>query len=288
MNTTATERMAASVNARLLNLVKERDEDHGLVLTRYALERFLYRLSCSAYKNEFILKGAMLFQLWEQNPHRATRDLDLLAEGDIGSDAIHKKVVAICNTVVAEDGLYFDLTGLSIKEIREEARYGGKRVRFVARLGSARIPIQIDIGTGDAVTPAPTDIAYPTLLGMAMPQVLAYPRETVVAEKLEAIIELGMDNSRMKDFFDLWFIFTTFKDDPDVLALAVKHTFARREQPIPLEVPVGLSDAFINDPRKQTQWKAFLERAVGGKLSLDTVVAIIRDAAMRIFAVARG
>ncbi len=288
MNTTATERMAASVNARLLNLVKERDEDHGLVLTRYALERFLYRLSCSAYKNEFILKGAMLFQLWEQNPHRATKDLDLLAEGDIGSNAIHKKVVAICNTVVAEDGLYFDLTGLSIKEIREEARYGGKRVRFVARLGSARIPIQIDIGTGDAVTPAPTDMAYPTLLGMAMPQVLAYPRETVVAEKLEAIIELGMDNSRMKDFFDLWFIFTTFKDDPDVLALAVKHTFARREQPIPLEVPVGLSDAFINDPRKQTQWKAFLERAVGGKLSLDTVVAIVRDAAMRIFAAARA
>jgi predicted nucleotidyltransferase component of viral defense system len=284
MNATQIERMPVSVKARLLNLSKERGEDYNLILTRYALERFLYRLSHSPYKNEFILKGAMVFQLWGASPHRATRDLDLLAEGDVDSDVITKKITTICNTVVAEDGLEFDLSGFTVNDIRVEDRYGGKRVKFLGLLGSTRIPIQIDIGIGDAVTPSPIESQYPTLLNMDLPHVLAYPRETVVAEKLEAIIDLGMNNSRMKDFFDLWFIFTTFQDDLNMLAQAVQKTFARRGQLIPQDVPIGLSDQFANDPQKQAQWKAFLKYTIGGEVSLDTVINIIRDIAMKIFA----
>jgi len=288
MKAIETERMATSVKARLLNLSKERGEDYNLILTRYALERFLYRLSHSPYKNEFILKGAMVFQLWGASPHRATRDLDLLAEGNADSDIIVKKITTICDTAVAEDGLEFDLSALTVSEIRAEDRYGGKRVKFLGLLGSTRIFIQIDIGIGDIVTPPPIESEYPSLLDMGMPHVLAYPRATVVAEKLEAIIDLGMNNSRMKDFFDLWFIFTTFKDDLEMLGHAVQKTFIRRGQSIPHEVPIGLSDQFANDPQKQTQWKAFLKYTIGGELSLNTVIAIVQDMAMKIFAVSRN
>jgi hypothetical protein len=157
------------------------------------------------------------------------------------------------------------------------------RAKFVARLGSARIPIQIDFGVGDAVTPEPIETEYPTLLDMPAPKVLAYPRETVVAEKLEAIVDLGMDNSRMKDYFDLWFIATTYTDDRATMVEAVRRTFERRQQPVPAGIPIGLTQDFARDPSKLRQWKAFQGRVGMPTLVLEELVSIVREFAMPVF-----
>lgn len=287
MSADAKSRAAASIRQRLLNLSRERGEDFNLVLTRYALERFLYRLSQSKHKGELILKGAMLFQLWSETPHRATRDMDFLATGQTDHETIATKIVDICATDVDEDGLVFDLSNLDVAEIREDDHYGGMRARFTTFLGSAKISVQLDFGFGDAVTPAPHETDYPTLLDMKHPNVLAYPRETVVAEKLEAIVSLGMDNSRMKDFFDLWFIFTTYNDDEKLLAHAVEETFKRRRQEIPGDVPTGLTDAFAANPDKQKQWNSFIRRAIGGGPPLADVIQTVRTKAMRLFEASR-
>lgn len=268
---------------RLLHLAKGRGEAFDLVLTRYALERFLYRLAKSPYRQDLVLKGAMLFQAWGDVPHRATRDLDLLARGGNGPAWIEERIRAVCAIEVDDDGLAFDLQELAIRAIREESRYGGTRARFLGRLGTARIPVQIDFGVGDVITPAPIETEYPTLLGTERPTLLAYPRETVVAEKLEAIVELGMDNSRMKDYFDLWFIATTYEHDTDALRTAVRRTFERRKQVLPEGLPVGLSDRFANDASKQAQWQAFQRRIAVTTPPLSEVVAMIRDFARPLF-----
>lgn len=202
-------------------------------------------------------------------------------------DAIAGQLREICGAETEDDGLIFDLSELSIRPIRQDGDLGGLRASFLACLGSARIPVQVDFGFGDAITPAPSETVYPTLLDMPPPRILAYPRETVVAEKREALVKLKMENSRMKDFFDLWFIFTTFDDDPSALALAVRHTFEARNQPIPTDVPVALTDEFVNDPLKQQQWNVFLARIGAGQVALGEAIAVIRDAAMRLFEIAR-
>jgi len=281
------QRMATSVRARLANLAKQRHEAFDTVLTRYAMERFLLRLSLSLYQSQFVLKGAMVFHVWQQAPHRGTRDLDLLALASPALDDIDSQIREICAIEVEEDGLIFDLTNLSVTDIREDDRYGGARASFLARIGSARIPIQIDFGFGDAVTPTARERDYPTLLGTASPKVLVYPMETVVAEKLEAIVDLQLQNSRMKDFFDLWFIATTFEHDERTLGLAVKRTFERRQQVIPFEIPVGLSDDFGRDPTKEKQWAAFHRRVFGAPPVLSEVIATIRAFALPIFRTAR-
>jgi predicted nucleotidyltransferase component of viral defense system len=280
---TSNVQLAASLRARLLNVARAKGADYNFLLTIYALERFLYRLSRSAYKSELVLKGAMLFQLWGVNMHRPTRDLDLLAEGVASRETVATKIQNICSMPVEDDGLQFDLSHLSVEDIREESQYGGVRARFIAFLGSAKIAIQIDFAVGDAVTPPPLDIPYPTLLNMPAPHILAYPRETVVAEKLEAIVTRGMSNSRMKDYFDLWFIFTTFEDDLGTTASAIRQTFTRRNQIIPIETPIGITAEFANNPQKLLQWRAFVSRTVGRELTLDEVVRVIRDSATPMF-----
>ena len=279
--------LAASVRQRLLNLAEQRGENYNLVLRRYALERFLYRLGRSPHRSALILKGAMLFQVWSQTQIRATKDMDFLAQGQFDESAFAKILRDICDASSEDDALEFDLSKLEVSDIREDDRYGGLRARFIALLGGAKIHVQIDLGRGDVVTPAPAAINYPTLLTMEPPNVLAYPRETVVAEKLEAIVDLRMVNSRLKDYFDLWFLFTTFADPPEMLAFAVKRTFAHRAQVIPTEVPIGLSDEFAGDPDKQKQWKSFVRRAVGEAPDLEEVVGLIREVAMSVFALAR-
>ena len=276
-------RVATSVREKLLTLAKSKGVVYDMVLNRYALERFLYRLSISPSKSDLVLKGAMLFQIWNREPHRATRDLDLLARGATNPETIEKTLRSICEVEVEEDGLSIDKQSILVTAIREEAEYGGFRAKFIVRLGSAKIPVQIDFGFGDAITPAATESIYPTLLGMSEPVLFVYPRETVVAEKLEAIVRLGMDNSRMKDYFDLWFIATTYQDDTSTLTHAISETFHRRRQPVPGEIPVGLTDSFATDPQKQRQWRAFLDRAVGSSLSLQEVVQAVRSFATPLF-----
>src|SRR5882672_3570698 len=214
--------IGASVRARLLDRARAERSDFQILLTRYALERLLYRLSVSPHRDRFILKGAMLFVTWVTDPFRPTRDLDLLGHGDNDAEAVAKTFRGICAHRVADDGMTFDVIALTAAPIREEVEYGGVRVRTTATIAGARIPIQVDIGFGDAITPAPVEIDYPTMLDAPAPHLRAYPVETVVAEKFEALVMLGMANSRLKDFYDLWLIAQTFEFDQSTLAEAVQ------------------------------------------------------------------
>ena len=259
---------AVSTRDRLLELAKRRGEDFQLILTRYGLERLLYRLSQSEYRDHLILKGAMLFSLWDDQSYRATRDVDFLGYGDSGEEAIRDTFRALCNMVVADDGLVLHTDSVRVEPIRDVTEYGGIRVTLLGELAGARIPIQADIGFGDAVTPEPARVEYPTLLGSPAPLLRAYPRETVVAEKYQALVYLGMANSRMKDFYDLWFMASRFDFNGTTLSEAIFNTFARRHTPLPEHTPSGLTPEFFNDPQKSRQWDAFLRK--GKLLSIST------------------
>lgn len=250
--------IGASVRARLLDRARAGRLDFQILLTRFALERLLYRLSISAHKDRFILKGAMLFVTWVTDPFRPTRDLDLLGQGDSNVNAIVDTFRGICETQVADDGVIFDVTGLRAVPIRAEMEYGGVRVTTTATIDGARIPIQVDVGFGDAVTPEPVEIDYPTLLGNPAPHLRAYPVETVVSEKFHALVTLGIANTRLKDFNDLWLIAQTFELRLSTLREAVKRTFNRRSTALQLETPVGLTDEFAI--ARASQWRAFLTR----------------------------
>ena len=249
-----------SVRTRLTDQARARGENAQLVMTRFAIERLLYRLSQSVYRETFILKGAMLFSLWTPTPFRATGDLDLLGFGDAAPARMADVFRDVCALVVEDDGTHFDPTSVAAEAARADDEYSGVRVTLIATIAGARLPIQVDIGFGDVVTPAATAIAYPSLLGFPEARLRAYPPETVVAEKLEALVSLGMRNSRMKDLFDLWAIGNTFAFKGVVLAQAVGSTFSQRRTPILHEPPIALTDDFTNDPGKQAQWRAFIGR----------------------------
>jgi len=251
--------LAQSVQHRLLNKARERKEDPNLVLIRYALERLLHRLGRSRHKDRFVLKGAMLFAAWTGQPHRPTRDLDLFGIGD-SSDAVLMQVFGeIARTPVEPDGLEFYDRNISISEIREAQDYPGKRIKLPARLGNARLNLQIDIGFGDAVTPEPAEIDYPVLLDLPSPRIRAYPCETVIAEKLQALVAFDWAISRMKDFYDMWMLSKQFSFDGTPLAAAIAATFERRGTAIPKGTPTALTDEFAADRMKKTQWTAFLK-----------------------------
>jgi len=252
--------VGASVRVRLTRRARERRENVQLALTRYAIERLLYRLSVSAYSGQFVLKGAMLFSLWVPTPYRATRDLDLLGYGDAVPERIAAVFREICGIDVEDDGVVFKPDTLRAEPARAEDEYGGVRITMTAEMAGARLPVQIDIGFGDAVTPGVMEIDYPSPLNMPAPRLRAYPPETVVAEKFQALVALGMPNSRMKDFFDLWAISRTFSFDGGVLADAIAATFERRHTDIPTDTPVALTPAFAEDAAKQAQWRGFLRR----------------------------
>jgi predicted nucleotidyltransferase component of viral defense system len=260
--------LPASIHDRLLRIAKERKLEFQDLLINYALERWLYRLSQSPYQQRFILKGAMLFALWTDEPHRSTQDLDLLGYGTntIAEVEVIFREIGVMES--AEDGLVLPPEEARGSIIREDRKYEGVRVNLLALLGKARIPLQVDVGFGDAVIPAPVAIEYPTLLKMAAPQLRAYQRETVVAEKFHAMVERGISNSRAKDYFDLWIFTETFAFDGEILKDAIQATFTRQRTTLPESVPVGLSASYGNHPEKQAQWRAFLRR---GKLRAATV-----------------
>ena len=270
--------IGASIRARLLAKAKVGGQDFNLVLTRYALERLLYRLGASGYAERFLLKGALLFGLWFDIPHRPTRDADLLGFGPAELPVLETLFRELCAAVVEpEDGIRFQAETVRAEEIRKEANYGGIRVTLVGLLAGARCPVQVDVGFGDAVTPGPEPVEYPTILpGLPAPRLRAYPRETVVAEKLEALVTLGIANSRMKDYFDLWVLASHADFDGDTLARAIRATFERRATQIPKGVPFGLTDAFAEDSQKQTQWRAFLARNALDPVPLVEVLDLLR------------
>jgi len=250
--------LAASVRARLLNLAKSEGSDFNGVLVRYALERLLYRMSRSAHANNFLLKGALLFALWYDMPHRPTRDVDLLGFGASDLASLEQTFREIAS-IEADDGIVFDPASVTAQEIRKDAGYAGARIIFTAELARAKCKVQVDIGFGDAVTPGPVHAAYPVLIAdFPAPQLRTYPVYSVIAEKLHAIALLGMTNSRMKDYLDLWVMLDREILDPALLARAIAATFSRRNMEVPVNLPVGLTDEFADDPTRQAIWKAFL------------------------------
>ena len=253
--------LAASVAARLLNRAKQSGDDYQTLLTGYCFERFLYRLGTSSVRDRFVLKGAMLLRVWSDQPYRATRDLDLLHLGDGSFDAIRDDIRTICLTPVEPDAVVFDTDAVRIEAIRAEDEYAGIRATLPTRCGTARLTLQIDMGLGDSVWPTPRLSAYPVLLDLPAPEVFVYPREAVVAEKLEAIVVLGDRNSRIKDFFDLHHLASRFEFDRATLAEAVRRAFERRRTPIPAEEPIGLTRAYWENPSRPTQVRAFARRA---------------------------
>lgn len=272
----AQKNIGASVRARLLNRAKESESDYSLILTKYALERLLYRISVSQWRDAFLLKGALLFDLWFDQPHRPTRDIDLLGFGPSGVDDVAAIFCDVC-ALACEDGMAFDATTVRAAEIRKEANYAGVRVTLLGILDGARCAVQIDVGYGDAITPEPERVSFPVLLeDMAAPVMRAYPAYTVVAEKYHAMVSLGMVNTRLKDYFDLWVLAKHVRFDPEILQKAIAATFARRGTPIPQELPLGLSDAFTQDSTKIQQWKAFLSKNKLQAPPLDELVSELR------------
>ena len=264
--------ISASVRARLQNLSRETGQSFELMLTRYALERLLYRISTSAYAERFVLKGAMLLTSWFEDPHRATRDLDLLGFGDPSPDAMIAAFREILAADVA-DGVEFDLDALRVDQIREALKYGGLRLRTTASISGARIAVTVDVGFGDTLEPDAEVIDYPSLLDLPTPRLKAYARETVIAEKFQAMVVLGRANSRMKDFYDIWLLNQSFQFDDGRLARAIAATFERRGTEIPAKLPDALTPAFAEDEHKQRQWNVFLENVALHPGSLADVIA---------------
>lgn len=268
--------IAASVRTRLLKLAKESNSDYGLILTKYALERILYRLSISPCRDAFLLKGALLFDLWFDQPHRPTRDIDLLGFGPSEVHDVAAMFRHVCS-LTYEDGMTFDATTVLAGKIRKEANYAGVRVTLLGTLDGARCPVQIDVGYGDAITPAPEHVRFPVLLEeMDAPTMRAYPAYTVVAEKYQAMVSLGMANTRLKDYFDLWVLAKHMPFNYLILQEAIAATFARRGIPTPQELPLGLSDAFTQDSIKNQQWAAFLNKNKLQAPPLDELVNELR------------
>ncbi|MEB0136935.1 nucleotidyl transferase AbiEii/AbiGii toxin family protein [Actimicrobium sp. CCC2.4] len=268
--------LAALVRARLLSVAKAQGVDFNQILVRFALGRMLYRLSLSKHADQFLLKGPLLFTLWYDMPHRPTRDADLLGFGPSDLESIAATFRDIADVAV-EDGIVFDPESVSISEIRKDAGYAGARVLMTGDVAKARCKTQIDIGFGDAVTPGPVFAVYPLLLDdFPAPRLRTYPVYTVISEKLHAIALLGMTNSRMKDYLDIWVLLEREDLDADTLAKAIAATFGRRGMPIPVSLPIGLTVEFAADPSRQTMWLAFLKKNRLAMTPLLDVVAMLR------------
>lgn len=250
--------LPASIRQRLLNKAHATNRPFNEILQYYAIERFLYRMSRSSYSDKFILKGALMFLAWGASVYRPTRDIDFLGFTTNDLEAVARIIQEVCVQEVEPDGLTFDSSTVQSERIKEDADYEGVRVNLIGYLGKAKISQQIDIGFADVVSPAPIMLKYPTILQMPAPQLRGYPPESVVAEKLQALVFLGSVNSRMKDFYDLWVLAEQFEFDGRILQEAIVNTFQRRNTALPREAPAGLSDSFAAE--NQAQWQAFIKR----------------------------
>jgi len=270
--------LAASVRQRLLNQARSQDRPFQELLQYYAMERFLYRLSRSEYAKKFILKGALLLTAWRAPLSRPTVDIDLMGRTSNELDHIRAIIDQLCNMEAEADGVQFDASSISVARIKEDADYEGVRVRFRALLAGAQIPMQIDIGFGDVIVPVPITIEYPTLLDFPPPHLAAYPKEAVIAEKVQALTDLGLLNSRLKDFFDLWLLSRLYDFQGALLVEAIEATFRHRATAIEA-LPVGLTDAFSADPARQKQWVAFLRRSrfKSAPAELKGIVEAVRE-----------
>ncbi|HEI6746065.1 TPA: nucleotidyl transferase AbiEii/AbiGii toxin family protein [Legionella pneumophila] len=282
-----TKNIGESVRSRLKNIAVKEGSDFNAVLTRYGLERLLYRIGESEYANQFLLKGALLFNLWYDMPHRPTKDIDLLGFGD-NDLAYIKQTFSKISSISADDGINFVSETVTVDTIKKDGGYTGARVELFGELAKAKIKIQIDIGYGDAVTPGPIDAHYPVLLSdLPAPKIRTYPIYTVIAEKLHAIALLGMANSRLKDYLDLYVLLGNEQIDNQVLAQAIQATFTRRGMALPEVLPIGLTDEFANDPSRELMWRAFLRKNELDQKPLTEVIAVIRNLVQILFSLVK-
>jgi len=250
----------ASVRARLQNKAKETNRPFSEVLQYYGMERFLYRASRSNYIDKFILKGALMFTVWHVPERRTTLDIDFLAKYDNKIASIEKMIKDICMIKVIPDGLIFDSKTIKGQRIKEDADYEGVRVKFIGLLERSRIPMQVDIGFGDTIYPEPKIIEYPVILDFPKPKLKGYPLESIISEKFEAMVKLGLLNSRMKDFYDIWLMMRQFDFDGSELTESLKRTFEHRKTPLPMVRPLFAEEIYDEKSDRQTLWKAFLKK----------------------------
>ena len=279
--------VAASIRQRLQNKARQNQQRFDDLLQYYAIERFLYRLAQSPHRDTFVLKGALIFLTWGTPFARSTRDVDLLAYMDNSIAHVVKVMREICQQPVIEDGMRFEASSVKGETIREQAEYQGVRVKFLGWLENARVNMQIDLGFADVVTPKPKLVTYPVLLELPQPKLRGYPPETVIAEKLQAMIFLGMSNSRMKDFYDLWILAQTQAGYKTTLAEAIRKTFARRGTELPLELPIVFTEEFANT--KQKMWLAFRDKAnlLESPADINEIVTRLREWLMPMIRIAR-
>ena len=263
--------IAASVRQRLLDLARRERQVFDVVLVAFGLERLIYRLSVSEYRDRFVLKGGMLVTLWTEDPGRFTRDVDFLGFGEDDEASLREAFEAILS-IDAGDGLVFDTANLTAAPIRDDQVYGGMRLKTVARLGTTRIPITVDIGFGDALAEPGYRIDYQSLLDFPAANIRAYSPETVIAEKFQAVVALGIANSRMKDYYDLWSLPKSVPIDRERMRAALRKTFVRRNTELPVARPSGLSVEFSQDPEKAAQWAAYSEATELDAMSFRSVV----------------
>lgn len=271
---------AASVYAKLLNIAREQKLNFMSLLIRYATERFLYRLSISESASQFVLKGGNLFVIWQKGRNfRPTVDADMACFGNASQEHLKSIFLQAAQAQVSlKDGMRFDIDSFQLSSIREETEYGGTRITFNGFLTTARIPLQFDIGIGDAITPAPELTDFPVLLDGPAPRLKAYPMATAIAEKAEVMVSRGIVNSRMKDFYDIWLLSELFDHDYSILCKAIENTFERRKVPMPVKMPDAWTTQFATNPIKSTQWDAFLRNNILHPAPADFSLVIARIA----------
>lgn len=280
MRNEAVKNIAHSVNTRLKNIAKKEGMTFDYILLRYAIERFLYRLGISPHSKRFVLKGASLFSIWLGPMYRVTRDADFYCSGKSSPEFLAQCFREICEVNVSKpDGVLFDIASIETSEIKKDQLYQGTRVTLIAYIDQARVSLQFDIGFGDAVFPAPDFHEYPVLLDADVPRIKIYPCYAVVSEKFEAMVSLGIKNSRLKDFYDIWLLTEQFDFEQGILKTAIMKTFERRKTAIPSERPLALTEEFVSDPAKLTQWKAFLRKTnpKGAPADFSVVASRIAD-----------
>ena len=257
--------IAKSIRGKLLFSSKQQREEFNYTVMNYASDRLLYRLSKSIYRNKFIVKGATIFKIWNRLAHRATKDIDLLGIGDNSISQLTSMFKIICQQPCEEDGIYFDEKSIKGEKIKPEQKYEGVRITLKYYLDTIKNSLQIDIGFGDVIIPEAKEVEFRTFFDLPAPRLRIYPRETVIAEKFQAMVFLGISNSRIKDFYDIWFLAHNFDFDGRILSQAIKATFNRRNTEISTKIPLALTDEFFQDESKQKQWFAFLNK---GKLNV--------------------
>jgi hypothetical protein len=269
--------LAASVHQRLLNKARRSSRPFNEILQYFAIERFIYRLSKSLHADQFILKGALMFSAWCGPASRPTMDIDLLGKIDNRIDTITTVMKDACLTDVDPDGISFDTETVEAVRITEDAEYEGVRVRVRGSLGKIRVSIQIDIGFGDVIVPNASTVSYPAILDFPAPELKGYTMESTIAEKFQAMVKLGVLNSRMKDFYDIWFLSHTFDFKGVILGEAIEKTFEKRNTPVNLEAAL-FDPSFGMDRDKNVQWRGFIRKAklIGAPDTFEEIVAAVK------------